>query len=89
MTDKRTFAPYGRKMAAQMKVRAYGVSVTFPNGSVHVYDSMGGFAEETGHILPNVRASVVWFEMKIGDTAENTWTSRNGETYHFVFTRRK
>ncbi|ENE5752037.1 hypothetical protein ABNO07_003515 [Salmonella enterica subsp. enterica serovar Bareilly] len=85
----RTFAPYSQKMAARMKVRAYGVAVTFPDGSLHVYDSMKGFAEDTGHILPHVRASVVWFEMEIGDTAENTWTAPDGGTYHFVFTRRK
>ncbi|HGX3708939.1 TPA: hypothetical protein ACNEJR_003700 [Escherichia coli] len=85
----KTMAPYAQNIARQMKVRAYDVEVLYPDGTIHLFESMGHFAQASGHILPHVRASCVWFEMKIGDVAENTWTDPEGGTYHFTFMRRK
>lgn len=85
----KTHAPYPQNIARRMKVRAYDVEVLHPNGEVKMYESMGHFAQDTGYILPHVRAAAVWWEMEIGDIASNTWTAPNGGTYHFTFMRRR
>ena len=90
MTNKkRTYAPYPQAISRAMKVRAYDVEVRYPDGREKIYESMGHFAQASGHILPHVRAAAVWFEMEIGDVAENTWTDPNGGTFHFTFMRRR
>lgn len=85
----RTFAPYPMKMARQMKIRAYDVDVIYPDGSFKQFESMGHFAQATGHILPHVRANAVYWEMQIGDQVKTEWTDKAGGTYRFTFTRRK
>ncbi|ELK5289437.1 hypothetical protein Q6670_004106 [Salmonella enterica] len=90
MTIKKTHRPYSDKMAAIMKVRAYDVEATYPNGQVKTFSSMGGFKDDTGYNLPGFRADSVWFEMEIGDVAHATWKATDGSgTYRFTFTRRK
>ncbi|EMD0638907.1 hypothetical protein VPZ60_004323 [Salmonella enterica] len=88
MTQK-TFGPYSDRMAKQMRLRAYDVEVTFPNGQVKSFPSMAALKEATGIDRPDIRAGAVWFEMELGEVARVNWKDlRNGGTYQFAFTRR-
>lgn len=89
MLQKRTYRPYPQQMARAMKLRAYDVDVIYPNGHEKQFESMGHFAQDTGHVLPHVRAAAVYWEMNIGDQVFTQWTHKDDGTYRFTFTRRK
>lgn len=83
-----TYAPFHPALQEMMRHRSYSVTVSYPDGSVKTYESMGHFAHCFGKRLEHVRRRAVFAEMELGDSAHTSWVNQADEkTYHFTFTR--
>lgn len=88
-TEWRTYPPFPKPYQQMMRSRAYSVDVTFPDGSLHHYQSMGHFAQHFGKRLEHIRSRAIYMEMQVGEVTTATWHDADDQIYLFVFTRKR